>query len=111
MTLFFFNGKIDTIITKSPTKGCGHDPMPTWIVSLSILPFLSKQLEKPVAYSLKKYMNTHSLHSPLKSTYKAGQSIETALTAVESDLLIGMDKYRIAILVLLELSAAFSMID
>ena len=78
---------------------------------VSNLPFLSKLLEKAVASRLNTYMNTHNLHDPLQSAYKAGHSTETALTRVQNDLLMGMDKHGVAILVLLDLSAAFDTID
>jgi len=78
---------------------------------VSNLPFLSKLLEKAVASRLNKYMNTHSLHDPLQSAYKAGHSTETALTKVQNDLLMSMDKHGVAILILLDLSAAFDTID
>ena len=47
-------------------------------------------------------MNTQSLHDPLQAAYKASHSTETALTKVENDLLMSMDKHGVDICLLLD---------
>ena len=75
------------------------------------LSFISKILEKVVATRLRDYMDINKLHDPFQSAYKSGHSTETALLKVQNDLLRTMDKSGAAILVLLDLSAAFDTID
>ena len=56
-------------------------------------------------------MTDNSLHEKLQSAYKAKHSTETALLAVQNDILLNLDRKRGVILVLLDLSAAFDTID
>jgi len=78
---------------------------------VSNLSFLSKLLEKVVTKRLQAYMDLHGLYDPTQSTYRTGHSTETALTKVQNDLLCTIDKHGVAILVLLDLSAAFDTVD
>ena len=78
---------------------------------ISNLSFLSKILERVVANRLRLFMDTNALHDPLQSAYKPGHSTETALIKVQNDLLRVMDDRGVAILVLLDLSAAFDTVD
>ena len=56
-------------------------------------------------------MDQNNLHDPFQSAYKTNHSTETALTKVQNDLLGSSDKHGVAILILLDLSAAFDTID
>ena len=67
--------------------------------------------EKAGASRLSRYKNTHSLNNPLQSVYKAEHSAETALKKVQNNLLMSMDKHGTGISVLVDLNAAFDMID
>ena len=78
---------------------------------VSNLPFVSKLLERVVAGRLSKHMDTHALHEPFQSAYKPHHSVESALVRVHSDILQAMDRQRVVVLVLLDLSAAFDTID
>ena len=82
-------------------------------LSVSNLPFVSKLLERVVAGRLSKHMDTHALHEPFQSTYKPhhSHSIESAFIRVHSDILQAMDRQRVVVLVLLDLSVAFDTID
>ena len=51
-------------------------------------------------------MEQTDLHDPFQSAYKSGQSIKKALMRVRSDLATALDKRGVAVLVLLDLSAA-----
>ena len=64
-----------------------------------------------VANQLLTHMNTHQLQEPLQSAYRNGHSTETALVRIQNDLLRAVDRKECAILVLLDLSAAFDTID
>ena len=78
---------------------------------VSNLSFLSKVLEKVVAARLTNYMTINQLHEPMQSAYRACHSTETALVRVQNDILRTLDQGGAAILVLLDLSAAFDTID
>ena len=76
---------------------------------VSNLSFLSKVLERVVAARLTNYMTINQLHEPMQSAYRACHSTETALVRVQNDILRTLG--GAAILVLLDLSAAFDTID
>ena len=69
---------------------------------VSLLCFLSKLLERCAK---------NNLHSSTQSAYRPGYSTETALLKVHNDVLRAVDDHRQAVLVLLNLSAAFDTID
>ena len=71
---------------------------------VSNLTFLSKVIEKAVAFYLNKYLINNNLNESLQSAYKSGHSTETALVRVKNDI-------KPVILVLLDLSAAFDTVD
>ena len=76
----------------------------------SNLSFLSKVLERVVAARLTNYMTINQLHEPMQSVYRACHSTETALVRVQN-ILHTLDQGGAAILVLLDLGAAFDTID
>ncbi len=78
---------------------------------VSNLPFVSKLLERVVAIRLLEHMDGHALHEPFQSAYKPHHSVESTLIRVHSDILRALDRQRVVILVLLDLSAAFDTID
>ncbi len=78
---------------------------------ISNFPFLSKILEKVVATCLEGHLSTHKLHDYLLSAYRKDHSTETALLKVHHDIAAALDKKCMAALVLLDLSAAFDVID
>ena len=78
---------------------------------VSNLPFFSKILEKVVLSQLLSHLECHNLTGKFQSAYKAKHSTETALIRVTNDLLIESDSGGVAILGLLDLSAAFDTID
>jgi len=78
---------------------------------VSNLPYLSKILERVVAKRLEQHLNAHHLHDNLQSAYRSCHSTETALLRVHQDITMALDNKCMAVLVLLDLSAAFDVID
>ena len=77
----------------------------------SNLPYASKMIERAVANQMVEHIIQNDLFEPLRSAYKEGHSTETALLKVQNDLLVAMDNQRVSILVLLDLSAAFDIVN
>ena len=78
---------------------------------MSSLSFLSKELKKVVLAQVFSHLNIHNLISEYQSAYSPGYSTETALLKVASDLLTAMDTGKVSVLTVLDLSAAFDIID
>ena len=78
---------------------------------VSGLPFVSKIIEKHVDGRMTKHDRIHNLSEKFQSAYTECCSTETALLRVHNDLLISLDTKGAALLVLLDLSAAFDTID
>ena len=78
---------------------------------ISNLPFVGKLLERCVIDQLLEHIRTNNLMEPLQSAYRPHHSTETALLRVRTDILKAMDNQEVACLVLLDLSAAFDMVD
>jgi hypothetical protein len=78
---------------------------------VSNLPFLSKILEKAVASRLDQHLNTNELNDHAQSAYRAGHLTETALLRVHHDIVSALDENSCVALVMLDLSAAFDVID
>ena len=78
---------------------------------VSNLSYVSKLVEKVVARELTDHLDLNGLTSTYQSAYKALHSTETALTRVHNDIMKAVDSQGGAILVLLDLSAAFDTID
>ena len=75
------------------------------------LAFLSKVIEHAAACQMRNYLIANDLYSSLQSAYCAFHSTETALLRVQNDLLRTIDQKKEAVMVLLDLSAAFGTID
>jgi len=78
---------------------------------VSNLPFISKVIEKAVCSRLSNHLTDHNLYEPLQSAYRPHHSTETALVKVLNDIRLGIDDGNVALLTLLDLSAAFDTID
>ncbi|CAH2095156.1 unnamed protein product [Euphydryas editha] len=78
---------------------------------ISILPFLSKVLEKLVHHQLSTYLNEHSLLNSFQSGFRPGHGTVSALIKVTDDIRWGMDNKQITILTLLDFSNAFNVVD
>ena len=78
---------------------------------ISNLMVLCKLLEKIAAAQLRAYLDLFDLLPPLQSSYRSNHSTETAVLKVTSDILQEMDRGKLTVLVLLDLSAAFDTVD
>ena len=78
---------------------------------VSNIPFLSKILERIVVNQLNDYLRSNNLCDELQSAYKTCHSTETTMLKVKTDLEQIMDSGDAALLVLLDLSAAFDTVD
>ena len=78
---------------------------------VSNLPFLSKILEKVVARKLESHLDANKLHEDLQSAYRPRHSAETALLRVHQDIAAALDNNSCVALIMLDVSAAFDIID
>ena len=73
--------------------------------------FLSKLIEKVALSQFIPHLNHTQKFALKNSAYKSGNSTETLLCKINSDIMINMENQKITILVLLDLSAAFDSIS
>ena len=78
---------------------------------VSNISFISKVIEKLVLKQLFAYLNDNTLLSPNQLAYSPSHSTETILFKITNDHLLALDSGKISILVLLDLSAAYDIVD
>ena len=78
---------------------------------ISNLSVLSKILERMVAQQLVSYVDSSRLFPEFQSAYRKFHSTETALTQVLSDIFSAIDGGNIALMSMLDMSAAFDTVD
>ena len=78
---------------------------------ISNLKFLFKTVERIASSQLNVYLQENGLFAPMQSACCKYHSTETALLRVQNDLLWAVDQHQDAVLILLDSSAAFDMID
>ena len=78
---------------------------------ISNLTFISKVMEKIVAKQLIAYLASNNLMPRLQSGFRSGHSTETAILRVLSDINSSIDQGQVALLALLDVSAAFDTVD
>jgi hypothetical protein len=78
---------------------------------ISNLTVLSKSLERLVARQIIDYLTEYRLLPELQSAYRVHHSTETAVLKVLADILRAIDQGDLAVLTLLDLSAAFDTVD
>ena len=78
---------------------------------VSNLAFISKLIEKCAEIQITEHIDNNGLFPALQSGYRKNHSCETAVVRIYSDLLMAIDKQSHAILVLIDLSAAFDTIN
>ena len=75
------------------------------------LPFLSKVLERIVHHQLIGHLVRNDLLPDFQSAYRKGHSTEMAVLKVYSDVIDGIEKGQFTLLSLLDLTAAFDIVD
>jgi len=78
---------------------------------ISNLPLLSKICERIVFSQLQDHLKHHVLLPKFQSAYRPGYSTETAVLKVTSDALQSLDKNELCLMLFLDLSAAFDLVD
>ncbi len=78
---------------------------------VSNLPFLHKVLEKVVAKQLMTHLTQNHILDDYQSAYRTSHSTESAILKIKSDIDLILDQGDAALLVTLDLSAAFDTID
>ena len=78
---------------------------------VSNLPFISKLTESAVANQMQTHMSVNHMYPVFQSAYRKQHSTETVLLKVHNDILMNMNKQRVTLLVLLDLSAAFDTVN
>ena len=78
---------------------------------ISLLPALSKLLEKKLFDQIQCYFSVNKLTTDFKHAYREGHSTCTALTQMTDDWLKELDNKKIVGAVVLDFSAAFDIID
>ncbi len=78
---------------------------------VSNLHFVSKVIEKCVSMQLETHLVTNNLLDSFQSGYRAYHSTETAISRVTNDILTNKDSNKATILVAIDLSAAFDLVD
>ena len=108
--LSFEEARVTPLLKKSnlPVNNLNnyHDYRP-----VSNLSFISKIIEKVVSNRLQAHINSNKLKNPMQSAYRKFHSTETALLRVHNDISVSLDKGHVTALTLLDLSAAFDIID
>ena len=78
---------------------------------ISILPFLSKVIERVVYSELSLHLSKHQFLSPYQSGFRLGHSTTTALIKICDDIRYGIDNQQLSIITLLDFSNAFNTVD
>ena len=78
---------------------------------ISVLPILSKILEKHVASSLSVFLRDNNLLYELQSAFRSGHSTETVLIRLTDQILKNMDDDEVSGLVFIDFRKAFDVID
>ena len=73
--------------------------------------FTAKLIERAAIEQLRQHMDGNHLHEPCQSAYRKGHSTATAPLKINSDLLCAVDDNQCALLVMLDLSAAFDTVS
>lgn len=78
---------------------------------VSILPALSKVVERIVEQQLRRYLDENKFLPLYQSGFRSGHSCLTALTCVVDDIITALDRGMVTVLVLLDYSRAFDTVN
>ena len=96
------------LVTPLPKTSDVSDP--SKFRPISVVPAISKIVERVVHHQLSAYFEKHHLFSSTQHAYRRHHSTETALTVLSDRILSGMDKTEITILILADLSKCFDVV-
>lgn len=99
-------GKIIPLPKDTKSTFCGPNSRP-----ISILPILSKLLEKIVFKQVQDYFSHNDLTTMFQHAYRSGHSTCTAMTQMSDSWLTSIDDSMLVGTILLDFSAAFDVID
>jgi len=102
--------KHSTVTPLLKKKGSNPDDLGNYR-PISNLSFLSKIIERVVFAQIIQHLESQSLLDSTQSAYRRHHSCETAVLAVINEALLAMDKKKVMLLVLLDLSAAFDSVN
>lgn len=107
-SVFPHNWKLAKVVpvAKKPKANSANDFRP-----ISILPCLSKVLEKVLALQIRSHLDQHSLLYPLQSGFREGHSCASAMVNIMDDVRIHFDKGHLTFLCLLDFSKAFDTVN
>ena len=94
-----------------PNHKSGDINDPSNFRPVSILPVLSKVIEKIVESQLMNHLETNKLLSKTQHGFRKGLSTETALMKVTDEIYKNIDKKKISLLILCDLSKAFDSVN
>ena len=100
-----------TALVDPKLKKSGQAASVTNLRPLSNLQIISKLTERAVCDQTPEDLLRSGLYLLLQSAYRVGLSTGTALLKVQNDILLGMDRQHVTLLVLLDFSAAFDTVD
>lgn len=78
---------------------------------ISILPTLSKVLEKAIENQMLEHLNKNNIIQATQSGFRSGHSCTTALLKITDDVLEAFDKGKLTLLILLDYSKAFDTLN
>ena len=78
---------------------------------VSNLAFVSNITEKVVASRLNHHLMVNNLQEPFQSAYRMNHSTETAMLRVQNDIIRALGDNNVVLLILIDLSAAFDMLN
>ena len=94
-----------------PIHKSGDPSDPSNFRPISIVPIISKIVEKAVHQQLYNYLSYNHLLSPTQHGFRPRHSTETALISISDHILSATDRGEISLLCLLDLSKCFDVID
>ena len=94
-----------------PILKSGDPSDPSNFRPISIVPVITKILERAVHQQLYSYLSENHLLSPNQHGFRPNHSTETALTSISDHILSAADHGEVSLLSLLDLSKCFDVID
>ena len=99
-----------TIIPLLKRPGLDKEDMKNYC-PISYLPFISKLIEKVVGRRIDEHLKHNDLNDIYQFVYRRGHSTETARLKAHSDIAEALSEGSMTALIILDLSAAFDVID